>query len=660
MTTPDKGYLGNASLKGRGVQIEYSNEMVLEYARCASDPVYFCEKYVKIIHVDHGLIPLKLYDYQKEIIEAITHNRRVVVNTSRQAGKALSLDTPIPTPIGWKTMGDIQVGDIIFDANGKETRVSFTTDVMHDHDVYDIHFDNGEIVKADAEHLWTFSTNVYNSGKMSTENTEKLLEILKKAKKMGQGVKIKCTEPVNYKFSEQKIPPYILGLWLGDGNSCDGRITCDISDYNSYKEKIVSLGFKTSEFKIDKRSDRTGNFTIYGLFPLLKHYNLLKNKHIPKNYEFASKEQRQELIKGLMDSDGYCGKRGACEFYQKKEEIIESFKRILSSMGVKVKKKSREISGDKYYTLCFSTKKFDLFHLDKKLERQKKCQGSVVLDHFYIKDIVKCESVPVKCIQVENDEHLFLCSNSYIPTHNTTTAVAIILHYVLFNTEPKLVALLANKGDAAREILERIQTAYEALPKWLQQGVVEWNKGSVKFENGCKIIAASTSSSSIRGKSAAFLYIDETAFVENWDEFFASTFPTISSGKQTKMLFTSTPNGLNHFYKTCEGAKEVEPGQRAGKNGYIYIEVKWDRVPGRDEEWRRDVMEALDHDAQKFAQEFECVAGETIVEVRSKETGIIRKIQIKELYAEVYEETQQAIRRILKKKGKGAKNHDEI
>ena len=180
----------------------------------------------------------------------------------------------------------------------------------------------------------------------------------------------------------------------------------------------------------------------------------------------------------------------------------------------------------------------------------------------------------------------------------TTTAVAVILHYALFNTH-KTIALLANKGDAAREILSRIQLAYEALPKWLQQGVVEWNKGSVEFENGSKIIAAATSGSAIRGKSISFLYIDETAFVEHWDEFFASVFPTISSGNTTKVLFTSTPNGLNHFYKTCEGAKE-------GTNGYSYIEVPWYKVPGRDSKWKEETLSGMDFDLQKFAQEFEC------------------------------------------------------
>lgn len=180
----------------------------------------------------------------------------------------------------------------------------------------------------------------------------------------------------------------------------------------------------------------------------------------------------------------------------------------------------------------------------------------------------------------------------------TTTAVCVILHYVLFN-DHKTVALLANKGDAAREILDRIKIAYEALPKWLQQGVVEWNKGSVEFENGCKIIASATSSSAIRGKSISLLYIDETAFVENWDEFFASVFPTISSGKTTKILFTSTPNGLNHFYKTCEGARE-------GTNGYEYVQVLWKDVPGRDEAWKHETLSSMDFDYEKFAQEFEC------------------------------------------------------
>ena len=180
----------------------------------------------------------------------------------------------------------------------------------------------------------------------------------------------------------------------------------------------------------------------------------------------------------------------------------------------------------------------------------------------------------------------------------TTTATAVILHYILFN-EFKTVAILANKGDAAREVLSRVKLAYEALPKWLQQGINEWNKGNIELENGCKVLAGTTSSSAIRGKSINFLYLDEVAFIEGFDEFFASVYPTISSGESTKLLMTSTPNGLNHFWKTCKGAKE-------GTNGYEYVEVMWYDVPGRDEKWKQETLEALDHDEEKFNQEFCC------------------------------------------------------
>ena len=253
----------------------------------------------------------------------------------------------------------------------------------------------------------------------------------------------------------------------------------------------------------------------------------------------------------------------------------------------------------------------------------KKSRKKIAWTQEQVQEWIKCSQDPVyfaeKYIKIVHVDHGFIPIKMYdyqkeiveklqnnrrvtVVTSRqagkTTTAAAIILHYILFN-EHKTVALLANKGDAAREILERIKVAYEALPDWIQQGVEEWNKGSITLENGCKVLAAATSSSAIRGKSISLLYIDEAAFVENWDEFFASVFPTISSGETTKILFTSTPNGLNHFYKTCMGAKE-------GTNGYQYVEVPWQQVPGRGEEWRKETLAAMDFDHEKFAQEFEC------------------------------------------------------
>jgi hypothetical protein len=194
-------------------------------------------------------------------------------------------------------------------------------------------------------------------------------------------------------------------------------------------------------------------------------------------------------------------------------------------------------------------------------------------------------------------ENRYCAFNLSRQSGKSITVCAFILWYIIFNDEPKEVAILANKGDTAREILGRIQTAYMHLPMWLQQGVTVWNKGSFELENGCKIIAAATSSDNIRGHSISICYLDECAFIDNYDEFFASVFPTISSGSDTKIIMTSTPKGLNHFYKTVKLGKE-------GKNGFKVIEVPWHRVPGRDDNWRRKTLDALNGDEEKFDQEF--------------------------------------------------------
>lgn len=179
----------------------------------------------------------------------------------------------------------------------------------------------------------------------------------------------------------------------------------------------------------------------------------------------------------------------------------------------------------------------------------------------------------------------------------STTACGFILWYIIFNPE-KTVALLANKGETAREILGRIQLAYQHLPKWLQQGVLEWNKGSFVLENNSRVIATATSANNIRGFSINLLFIDEAAHIDNWEEFFTSVFPTISSGQNTKIILVSTPNGLNHFYTTWQNASE-------GKNNYKPIKVMWYDVPGRDEKWKQDVLAGMNFDTEKFAQEYE-------------------------------------------------------
>jgi len=180
----------------------------------------------------------------------------------------------------------------------------------------------------------------------------------------------------------------------------------------------------------------------------------------------------------------------------------------------------------------------------------------------------------------------------------STIVVSYLLHYALFNDNVN-IAILANKAATARDLLDRLQTAYENLPKWLQQGVLTWNKASLELENGSKIIAASTSASAVRGGSYNIIFLDEFAFVANHiaDQFFSSVYPTISSGQNTKVIIVSTPHGMNHFYKIWHDAER-------SKNEYIPTEVHWSDVPGRDAEWKRQTI--ANTSEQQFKVEFEC------------------------------------------------------
>ena len=180
----------------------------------------------------------------------------------------------------------------------------------------------------------------------------------------------------------------------------------------------------------------------------------------------------------------------------------------------------------------------------------------------------------------------------------STTIIAYLLHYVLFNASVN-VAILANKAATARDLLGRLQLAYEHMPKWLQQGVMSWNKGSLELENGSKILASSTSASAVRGGSYNIIFLDEFAYVPAnvAEQFFSSVYPTISSGKTTKVMIVSTPHGMNMFYKLWTDAEEE-------RNEYVPIEVHWSEVPGRDEEWKAQTIKTTSE--SQFNTEFEC------------------------------------------------------
>ena len=242
----------------------------------------------------------------------------------------------------------------------------------------------------------------------------------------------------------------------------------------------------------------------------------------------------------------------------------------------------------------------------KEIEEYQKCmEDPLYFIQTYIKIVSLDEGlVPFKPYNFQKDMIGTFHNNRFtickLPRQSgkSTTMIAYLLHYALFNPNTN-IAILANKAATSRDLLGRLQLAYENLPKWLQQGVMSWNKGSLELENGSKILAASTSASTVRGSSFNIIFLDEFAYVPASvaEQFFSSVYPTISSGKSTKVIIVSTPHGMNMFYKIWNDAQYK-------RNSYVPIEVHWTEVPGRDEKWKKETI--ANTSEQQFATEFEC------------------------------------------------------
>lgn len=242
----------------------------------------------------------------------------------------------------------------------------------------------------------------------------------------------------------------------------------------------------------------------------------------------------------------------------------------------------------------------------QQLDELVKCRDDVV---YFAKNYIKIVNVDRGLMNFElwpyqenllrhfSDNRFVICKFPR-QTGKTSCVVAWLLHYILFNKNVN-VAILANKGSTAREILSRLQLAYEWLPKWLQQGATVWNKGNIELANGSKVLSAATSSSAVRGYSFNVIFFDEFAFIPNnvAEEFFNSVYPTISSGKKTRVFIVSTPNGMNKFYKMWTDAKN-------GDSDYLPVEVNWWDVPGRDEKWKEQTIRNTSK--RQWSQEFEC------------------------------------------------------
>ncbi|UTS53937.1 large terminase protein [Escherichia phage UE-S1] len=607
-------------IKKPGLKMNYTVFEQEELAKCAADPIYFMENYFYIVSKG-GEILFKPYDYQKEMVRNFQGYENNIMLTARQMGKALANNTPILTPNGFVNMGDLKVGDVIFGADGKKTNITYITETMYNKKMYDVKFSNGETITACEDHLWNISTSDWQryNQKIKTLSTKEMIEIVNRNSERTKPSRVFIEHCDVVDFDKKDLPydPYLVGLWLGDGHTTANRLSHSYNDYIEYKKNLKD---KIGEFCLDTRTKNTGYSKIDFDY---KQFIKDGRKYIPDDYLYSSQEQRLSLLQGLMDSDGYSRKNGSgMEFYNTNKEIVDGFRFLLSSLGIKnkvlekIKKykyKDKTKIGKICYQVNFQTDKHIMFKLNRKISKQ--ITGKVLHNknkRIYIESITEVDTVPCRCLQVDNNEHLFLCGKTLIPTHNTTVAAAFILWYAMFNST-KTILLLGNILATAKEIMERIQFAYEMCPDFIRDGVEKYNVTEVRFENKSRIIARATTPSAARGLSVNLLYLDEFAFVpEGFQaEFWSAVSPTLVSSKG-RCIITSTPNTEYDQFASIwnesqrfvdEGGNEYDPNG-TGINDFKGIMVRWDSHPDRTQEWA--TKEEYKIGSSRFKREYNC------------------------------------------------------
>lgn len=351
------------------------------------------------------------------------------------SGKALALDTKLPTPTGWTTMGEVKVGDHLLDETGYICRVMMTTPVMHDHTCYRVTFNDGSEIIADADHLWTTRTEAarqrqikmrlrgtYEPLRLHTSTTEQIKNsLLTRDKTKRRNHAVQVIQPIQLPEQEYMVDPYVLGAWLGDGASAGGRI---YSNDPEIVEEIAKAGFDI------QKKNAPFMYQIKKLQVLLRSIGVLGNKHIPQNYLRGSYLQRLALLQGLMDTDGHISTKGDCEFTSMNRRLAEGVKDLLNGLGVvanigigRAMLKGKDCGTR--YRVGFSTT-LPVFRLPRKASRLPKvCPYN---KWRTIEKVEEVDSVPVKCIQVNSPSKLYLAGKSYIPTHNTTLTLNYLFH----------------------------------------------------------------------------------------------------------------------------------------------------------------------------------------------------------------------------------------
>jgi replicative DNA helicase len=524
---------------------------------------------------------------------------KILANCARQSGKELHVDTPVPTPTGWTTMGDLNAGDTVFDEQGEPTKVTYCSEIRM-HPTYRVVFSDGSEIIANGEHLWTTldaatrsavsrsvkdvpvywpfwkshgarghaNKNHPQQKHAKTLTTEEIRATIRYGARQDTNHAIPTTQPLKLPEAELPIDPYVLGVWLGDGTSADGSITC-------VEEEIIG-SIRAREYVVRKqntRSDRAQGWGILELHPKLRASNLTNNKHIPSIYLRASTEQRLALLRGLMDTDGSAssGARSMCEFSVTSKPLADGTMELLHSLGIlaRIKESHAKLNGrvtGLRYRITF-TPWFNPFSLKRKAARVNLNPARLrkgLSKLRFITDILSNGVHNVRCIAVDSPSGLYLAGKSMIPTHNTQTAAICSVYHAITGSN-RTVVIISPSMRQSQYMFRRIMQVYRAALRPVR--AVSETALQLRLENNSWIVGLPSSEETIRGLTASLLWVEEASRCS--DSLISAALPFVATIPNAKLCMMSTPAGQRGMWYN-EWSKGV---------GYKKILVNADQCP---------------------------------------------------------------------------------
>ena len=515
-------------------------------------------RYLERLKVING--KWKPHAKQADIVKAIFKDgcKRVFIQAGRKFGKALDIETPILTTEGFKKLSEVTVGDYVYSDKGLPVKVLATTEVQHSRPCYKVTFTDKSFLIADERHEWV---TLNRDGSTAIKET---IDFTKKARDDGTVVndrdRIPLTKPIHQPKTELPIDPYVLGVWLGDGTSNSGRVTSADPEIFNYFPKDQKVTVTREKYQ----------YYVVNILPQLRQLNLRLNKHIPDIYLNASIEDRINLLKGLMDTDGSVGKKGRrCCFYNSSPNLIRDFKKLITSLGIAyIENSYKRARASKEYKVSLKTS-FQVFNLQRKVERLEPKLGMVNRSDKKVASVVKVDSVPVRCIQVEGG--VFLAGERLTVTHNSE-----LCQYICWRKACEKDAASVYIIGPTRKQQTEIMWANGRLPSFASE------LGTESFESQARIkfpwqsfikLDGSENYEDYRGTEYDVMIFDE--FKDCDFRFYEAVYPNLLARNGLLVVIGTPPDTFSHYMKLRE---EIE----ADDDWLFFHGTSWDNpyLPG--------------------------------------------------------------------------------